>query len=140
MKSKNLGFILVIIILLGVIAYFAGKQYGWFGKNEKKTVAIYLTTGELYFGELQNARSYFKLTNAWLLNKDDTGKYSLQQFSQAAWKPTGNMNISKDKIVFWTNIESSSDVAKLISGEKKASDVQPTTSSSPTPSASSSTR
>ncbi|EKD56564.1 MAG: hypothetical protein ACD_58C00146G0001 [uncultured bacterium] len=126
MKSKNSILIAVIIVLVIVVGYFMSKQYNWFNKN--KYTAAYLQTGELYFGE-KVGMAGFNLKNAWLLNKGEDGKYSLQEFSQAAWKPVGAMHLAKDKVVFWTNIDENSDIAKLIKGEKKSSDVQPSTTS-----------
>lgn len=128
MKSKSSIFIVIIIVLLVVIGYLMAKQYNWF--NKSKYVATYLQTGELYFGE-KTGWTGFNLKNAWLLNKDTEGKYSLQEFSQAAWKPVGTMHLCQDKVVFWTNIDESSDIAKLIKGEKKSSDVQSTSTAAP---------
>lgn len=112
------------LVLIAIIGYLLINQYSL--KNSK--VAVYLTTGELYFGQ-KTARWGFKLKNVWLMNKSEDGKYSLQEFSQAVWKPVGLMNISKDKVVFWTNLDENSEVSKLIKGEKKAADIPAATSS-----------
>jgi len=57
-------------------------------------------------------------------------------FKKVRWKSfhARNMKI-KDKVVFWTNIDENSDIAQLIKGEKKSSEVQsatPTVNSAPT--------
>ena len=128
MKLKNLVLVIIIVVLLLTIGFLLNKQYNWVGEN--KNVAVYLSTGELYFGQ-KTGLTGFKLKNAWLLNKGEDGKYSLQEFSQAAWKPVGTLHIVKDKIVFWTNVDEDSDITKLINGEKKSSDVQSTTTTTP---------
>jgi hypothetical protein len=130
MKSRNLFWITIILILATVIVVLLGKQYNWFNKTEY--AAVYLSTGELYFGQKSGLFS-IKLDNSWLLNKDDKGQYKLQEFKAAVWKPVGPMNISKDKIIFWTAIDESSDIAKLVKGEKKASDIPQATSSQISP-------
>lgn len=117
--------VVIVLVLVIVIVFLLGKQYNWFNKN--KYTAAYLQTGELYFGE-KVGMTGFNLKNAWLLNKGEDGKYSLQEFSQAAWKPVGTMHLAKDKVVFWTNIAEDSDIAKLVKGEKKSADVQSSTS------------
>lgn len=128
MKNRNWLWFIIVLILVIVIVFLLDKQYNWSNKN--KYVATYLTTGELYFGQ-KSGWTGFNLKNAWLLNKDADNKYNLQEFSQAAWKPVGVMHLAKDKIVFWTNIDESSDIAKLIKGEKKASDIQQTQATTP---------
>lgn len=119
MKTFKSPFFWLSIIFLVIIGYLLYTQN--YSKNNN--VAVYLSTGELYFGKKVSLLG-FKLQSAWLLNKDQEGKYSLQEFSQAAWKPIGLLNISRDKVVFWTEINSTSDISKLISGEKKSSDIQ----------------
>jgi len=89
-EKKYIFWLLTVLILLGVIAFLLGKQYNWFNKN--KYVAVYLQTGELYFGEKAGIIG-FNIKNSFLLNKGEDGKYSLQKFFKAAWKPIGTMHL-----------------------------------------------
>lgn len=134
MKLFRMPLFWLCLVLFGIISYLLINQYSLKNNN----VAVYLTTGELYFGQKTGLWG-FKLKNAWLMNKGEDAKYSLQEFSQAVWKPAGLMNISKDKVVFWTNLDENSDVGKLIKGEKKAADIPPA-SSLPTVDSSDSTK
>lgn len=120
MKFFKNPLFLICVVLLIIIAYLIF----WQNAAKNKNIAVYLSTGELYFGKLEDKLISYDLSNAWLLNKDDKGEYKLQEFQAAVWKPVGNLHISKDKIVFWTQIDSQSQVSQLIDGKIKSSDLK----------------
>jgi hypothetical protein len=130
MKITKTPLFWICIILLIVIGYLVYSQ----SNVKNKNIAVYLSTGELYFGQ-KSGLFGFNLKNAYLLNKGEDGKYSLQEFSKAAWKPTGTVHLSSDKVVFWSTIDDSSDVSKLVSGETKSTDVAPAQTTTTPPSA-----
>jgi hypothetical protein len=117
--SKRLAIILVVLvlvlILLGVwVGSFlsGGKQAGASGYT-----AVFLVTGDVYFGKL----SWFpspKLSKAWFLQRsvgqDNQPQLGLAPFSSVFWGPAGDMYLNPKQILFWAPIKADSQVAKAI--------------------------
>ena len=126
-------FIAIIILLLALLAgllFFifsgsggsssGGKSDSDVNSNPSKYSAVYLKTGDVYFGKL----SWFprlKLENPWFLQKiaDAKGQpqISVAPLADAFWKPINEIYLNKDEIVFWTRLRIDSQVIPLLSGE-----------------------
>ncbi len=113
LNKEQITFILVAI-LLGLSAAFFGmklaEKYG-----QKKYVAVYLQTGEIYFGKMR----WFPIpamTNAVLIQRSQDGQLSIDYFKRAVWEPAEPIYFMKDKIVFWTYIEPTSPIVAFIEG------------------------
>lgn len=77
--------------------------------------AVYLTTGDIYYGKL----SWFpspRLTNVWLLQRgidqNNQAQLSVTQFTKAFWGPVDEINLNSRTIVFWTKLRSDSQLVK----------------------------
>ena len=117
MSNKNLFpvFIIIILVLVGV-GVWLGVSFGRSaGGGASPYSAVYLTTGDIYFGKL----SWFpnpRLTNVWLpqrnvdsLNQPQLG---LTPLTSAFWGPVDEIYLSPKQIVFWTRLSKASAVAK----------------------------
>jgi ABC-type antimicrobial peptide transport system permease subunit len=128
------GFIFIIIlILLGVgIGVFISSKIS--GALPKKYVAVYLVTGDIYFGKIKWF-PYPQLSDVVLLQRTQDQGLTVDRFSNAVWKPQEPMRLSKDKIVFWTYLSSESPIVAFIEN-KLATQQQPqasTPNSNPVP-------
>ncbi|PIU99249.1 hypothetical protein COS59_00720 [Candidatus Wolfebacteria bacterium CG03_land_8_20_14_0_80_36_15] len=108
-KILFVGLIAVIIILVGILAWQKIKI-------SRPYYAVYLTTGDLYFGELSRF-PFLTLSNAWLIQRDpssQTGELKLTEFKNAFWSPAGTMRLSKYNIVWIAKLSKDSPVVKYI--------------------------
>lgn len=137
MNTKNL-LILIIIILLGAVAYFTvlDKDNKIFKSNEQKSgeqskdkyQAVFLANGQVYFGKLEDkGGDYVKLTDIYYLqaqdqvqpkenteeNKNDSN-LTLIKLGKELHAPADEMNINREQVLFWENIEKDGKVMKAI--------------------------
>ncbi|MDD5547744.1 MAG: hypothetical protein PHN74_02530 [Candidatus Pacebacteria bacterium] len=113
----------VIIIAAVIIAIIINKA-GMFG-GEKKYAAVYLSTGEIYFGEFSNFMRP-KLSNIFLIQQTQDG-LAVQKFTNSVWKPKEPMYLNDEQIVFWSRIESDSPIVQAIEGKIQPSAAAPET-------------
>jgi hypothetical protein len=101
--------------------------------NRPKYVAVYLQTGELYFGSMR----WFptpQLSHVMLLQRTQDQGLTLDRFTNAVWRPKEPMQIRPDKIVFWTYLEPESPIVQALEGRIVPSGGAPSPSPMPSPS------
>ena len=99
------------IIIFAVAAVALGIFWYWQKNISGQYYAVYLETGDLYFGKLSTFPG-MTLSNVWYLQRDGQGNNSLAEFIKAPWGPEGSIKINKDKIVWTAKL---SNVSQLIS-------------------------
>jgi hypothetical protein len=131
--STYVLFAAAIIILIGLIAVIA------FGGNDNeskyvdsgKLQAVFLETGQVYFGNIQNLNSnYFRLTNIYYLQTSSSSttttsaaantSVSLVKLGCELHEPYDQMIINRTQITFWENLQSDGQVAKAVASFEKA--------------------
>jgi len=130
-KNKPL---LINIILIAIIALLAVYVFV-FNKNinfelKRSYYAVYLRTGDLYFGHLCKFFSKYTLTNIYFLQRDEKGELSLQKFEQSAYQPEDKMILNKENIVWFSKIKDESPLIPVLEGKQA---LIPTTVPSETP-------
>ena len=130
-KNKPL---LINIILIAIIALLAVYVFA-FNKNinfelKRSYYAVYLRTGDLYFGHLCKFFSKYTLTNIYFLQRDEKGELSLQKFEQSAYQPEDKMILNKENIVWFSKIKDESPLIPVLEGKQA---LIPTTVPSETP-------
>jgi hypothetical protein len=118
-KNKSL---LINIILLAIIALLAVYVFV-FNKNinfetKKPYYAVYLQTGDLYFGHLCKFFSKYTLTNVYLLQIDQKGGSNLQKFEQSAFQPEDKITLNKENIVWVSKIKNESPLIPILEGKQ----------------------
>jgi len=100
--------IVLVFILVGVLIYKRPAPY----------YAVYLQTGELYFGKLSYF-PYLNLSSVYLLQRtnNSSSPFSLTKFENSFWQPQGKMKLNSSKIVWMAKLKKDSQVVKLIKGE-----------------------
>lgn len=123
MSKLNKIFLVIIVILLIVLGAILFWQKGSF---DKAYYAVYLNTGDLYFGELHSF-PHLSFSNVWMLQEnsnDITNPYNLIKFKDVFWGPEDNLRFSKENIVWITKLSKDSQVVQYIEGTLIASTTQ----------------
>lgn len=113
-KENKVNKILVgIVIILGAV--FVGLVSYQTLFAETSYSAVYLRTGELYFGKITRF-PYFGLKNVYMLQQtqDPSNPLRIQKFSQVFWGPEDYLRINREEIVWHTHIRSNSQLAELL--------------------------
>jgi hypothetical protein len=123
MRNINKILLAVVIVLLVALAAVLAWQF-WF--KTPTYYAVYLKTGDLYFGELTTF-PYFGLTHVYMIQvnaQDKTNPVSVQKFTNIFWGPTDSLRINRDEVVWYTPLSSQSQLTQLIA---KNPDLVPST-------------
>ena len=118
LNKKFFSIIITILIVLIITAVWVTTNFNK-AKIESKYSAVYLVTGEIYFGELHRFPQTY-LSDAWLLQRNtptaDNIGISILPFNQAFWGPTDKIYLNPDQIVFTAKLRNDSQVKELITG------------------------
>jgi len=101
----------VIVLLLVLIGLVIRQQF-----SEPTYSAVYLRTGDLYFGELTHF-PYFGLKRVYTLQVNPQGSatpFSIQKFSNVVWGPEDFLKINREQVVWTTRLRSDSELVKII--------------------------
>ena len=108
-KKLGVAIVLVVVVVVGVVLWkvaFRSSEYH----------AIFLQTGDLYFGKLTRFPN-FGLKNVYLLqvNPENTGApLSVQRFQNIFWGPQDYIKINREQVVWSTELSSTSQLAELL--------------------------
>lgn len=108
----------IIVVLAAIIGLLAWLQFG----NKNNYYAVYLTSGDLYFGRLETFPT-FSMDNAYLLQvdpKNTQNPYSLSSFSNAFWKPEGSIEFNRSNVLWMAKISAASPLSSLIANPSSA--------------------
>jgi len=109
--------IILVLVALAAVAVLMWQR----GNFSRSYYAVYLDTGDLYFGELSRF-PYFSLSNVWYLQRDSQGQgNTLSEFAKAAWGPEDKIKINRDRVVWTAKISNASELIPYInksSGQK----------------------
>lgn len=126
------AFAAVVILLVAIIALAATGGV----KSEDKYVktnklqAVFLNTGQVYFGNIKSANSkYFVLSNIYYLQtansngsaaaSNTNSNVSLVKLGCELHEPFDQMVINRDQVTFWENLQDDGQVAKAVTTFKQ---------------------
>lgn len=133
-KTNKILLLLVIVLIVVIIAIFIGKEF--FG--EPQFYAVYLRTGDLYFGRLTTFPK-FGLKQVYLIqvNRDNAqSPLSIQKFSNVFWGPSDYLKINRNEVVWMTKLNPDGQLAQLIKTNPNLIPPPQTPGSAPPPPAS----
>ncbi len=110
MNKALLGIVIVLAVVL--IALVVWQSFF----TSSLMYAVYLKTGDLYFGKLVNFPS-FGLSDVYTIsvNQQDTkNPISVQKFSNVFWGPGDFLKINKDEVVWTTELSPESQLLQLV--------------------------
>jgi len=111
-KVNRILLILVIVLALILIGLFIWQRISF----QPTYYAVFLETGELYFGKLTRFPS-FGLKNVYLFQanpQNTTTPVSIQKFSNIFWGPADFLKINRSKVVWMTKLNPNGQLAQLI--------------------------
>jgi hypothetical protein len=122
---KSLAIILIIVIVAFFIGVgiLVGKHLDNNSMVENSASlspysAVYLSTGDVYFGILDWSPSPH-IENPWFLQRSTNAQgqatIGVYPFSQVAWGPSDSIYFNSQGIVFWTRLASTSSVVQAMS-------------------------
>ena len=132
-KDSKLGKILTIavaVVVAALIIFAIATLTGAGGNSEKKLVnksklqAVFLNTGQVYFGNITQLNNKFLvLTNIYYLQSgNNTGgnnnaqpNLTLIKLGCELHEPYDQMTINRDQVTFWENLQDNGQVAKAVS-------------------------
>ncbi|HMB17419.1 MAG TPA: hypothetical protein VKO61_00705 [Candidatus Paceibacterota bacterium] len=122
MKKTNLILLIVVIILAVLIVggivwkLVAGPQYS----------AVYLTSGDIYFGELTHFPNY-GLENVYTIQvtQNEENPLSVQKFENVFWGPKDFMNLNKENVIWTVGLDSQGQMAQLFENNPNLQPQQP---------------
>ena len=116
-RNKNNLILLLAIVILAIAIYisFGGKNISF----QRPYYAVYLRTGDMYFGHLCRFPR-LTLTNVYFLqqtqNKGKVG-LSLQKFENSVFSPEDKIELNKYNVVWVTKLQPDSKVVQFIEGK-----------------------
>ncbi len=120
--QKNIVIALVVVgavILIGV-GVWAGMRVSDRGAQASALSpysAVYLSTGDIYFGTLDWYPTPH-MEDAWFLQRSTDAKgnaaVGVYPFNSVAWGPSGEVYFNPQQIIFWTRLNATSSIAQLI--------------------------
>ena len=115
-----LGLVIALIVALGGVLYW---QKGGF---EEKYTAVYLNTGDIYFGKLSRFPR-MTLSDVWFLQKgrNEQQGFALSKFEKAFWGPEDKMVINDETVIWTTELKGDSEIIKAIKNPQIAEQGQP---------------
>jgi len=107
-------------VLIGLVALLLVIMAGTFAVKavvgDSTWYAVYLRTGELYFGHLTRL-PYFGLRNVYMLqaNPQNTqSPLSIQKFSKVFWGPEDEIRLNRSEVVWMTELDRDGQLAQIL--------------------------
>jgi hypothetical protein len=131
MRKLSRRQLIIVLVATVILASLIAGLY-WYKHRNDQTVmgdryqVVYLLTGQIYFGKLQNTSGeYLTLKNVYTLeakaadaeNADNTS--NILQVSKQVYGPEDSMAIRADQVQFWQNLRGDSKVAQAIESVSK---------------------
>ena len=120
--------LLMIISALVVFYFFLGGKQLLSPQNENTYQAVFLTSGQVYFGKFSARGRWFVLRDVYYLQAQDSlqsegdtasplsrpQKIEMVKLGAELHGPEAEMFIERDKVLFWENMKSDSKVLEAI--------------------------
>lgn len=121
----------VVLVVAALVAFvFGGAKPEANYVDSKKLQAVFLNTGQVYFGDIKSLNSkYLVLDNIYYLQTSNSGtsttataantNVSLVKLGCELHSPYDRMVINRDQVTFWENLQDSGQVAKAVATFKQ---------------------
>lgn len=118
----------LVVALIVFVALGGGKKEAGY-VDDKKLQAVFLQTGQVYFGDIKALNNNFiELENIYYLQTSSTdstattntnANVSLVKLGCELHAPFDRMVINRDQVTFWENLQDNGQVAKAVATFKK---------------------
>ena len=101
------------LVLIGGKMLFANNESGGYS-------AVYMTSGDIYFGQLERYPKLL-LADAYTLqrNQDAQTPFTLVKFKDAFWGPAGDISLNEENILWIAELDESSPIWKNIQQQEQ---------------------
>lgn len=125
---------LIVVVIVGVATVWGLNHLG----GQTQTIAkdryqvVFMQSGQVFFGKLQNTTgdyltltsAYYTQTQAQATSAEDAkaaanGQTQIVPVNKEIYSPDSSIALRADQVLFWQNLQSDSQVAKLIDGQSK---------------------
>lgn len=116
-----LGLVIILVIVVGAIIYW--QKFGF----EEPYYAVYLDTGDMYFGKLSHFPR-LSLSDVWYIQRnpqDSQEPLSISKFERVFWGPEDKLYLNEKNIVWKTKLKSDSPVLNFIKNPQTLTQPQP---------------
>ena len=124
--------VLLVLVILVLVGLGTGLGLLISGRSSSaglsKYSAVYMTSGDVYFGEL----SWFPkphINNTYILQRgvdqNNAPQVAVAPFKSVVWGPGSIIYLNSKESVFWTRLRQDSSVARLIDNPSSAQQVVP---------------
>jgi len=113
--------VIILVVALGAIIYW--QKFGF----EKPYWAVYLDTGDMYFGKL-NYFPQLSFSDVWYIQRnpqDSQNPLSISKFERVFWGPEDKLYLNEKNIVWKTKLKSDSPVLNFIKNPQLLTQPQP---------------
>ena len=119
-RKKKIVIITIVIVVLAVAGVWFGIRLGKpLDASLSKYSAVYLSSGDIYFGELSRF-PYLRLRNVWFLQRGQDGQsqpqFAVAPLKRAFWGPADEISLNSRQVLFSTRLRADSPVVKAIDG------------------------
>lgn len=111
-KTNKILLVVVIVLVLALIGVVLWQTV-W---KSQSYYAVFLRTGDLYFGQLKWFPS-FGLKQVYTIQvnaQNQENPISIQRFKNVFWGPEDWLKINRDEVVWMTKLDSAGQLAQLI--------------------------
>lgn len=121
--SKKISWLSIVLVIVVVLlgAWVGALMLGFVpsggATGASPYAAVYLSTGDIYYGKL----SWFPsphLTDVWYLQKGtgaNGAQFGITPFTSAFWGPINEVYLNPNQIIFWTYLRNNSEIAQALS-------------------------
>ena len=117
-KKFIIAIVLVVVLVLAVGVWLGSRLLtAQNPEGESDYSAVYLTTGDIYFGKLD----WFPLPhlkNVWFLQRSvdqqNQTQLGVSPLNSAFWGPVDEVYLNPKEIVFWTHLRNNSQLAQAL--------------------------
>lgn len=106
---------IILIIVLVFVVLVAGAGVWFYASKNSGYSAVYLETGDVYFGKIVNFPR-FGLKNVYLIQTNPQNQetpFSVQKFSKVFWGPEDYININRNEVVWTARLQKESQLLKI---------------------------
>jgi hypothetical protein len=132
---RSILLVILVLLLFCIAGYVLTRKYGDVNNNDR--YAVFLTNGQIYFGNLTDRGDFLTLENAFypqsndFLRSDTTKKkITLQRVGTEVHGPNTSLYINRDQVMYYEKLREDSKVNEAI---KKYIDERNSGSPTPTP-------
>jgi hypothetical protein len=119
--NKKIGLVLAGLLVVAGVVVFRQSNGGLSGSKDSDYVAVYMNSGDVYFGQLARFPK-LTLANAYTLQRtdDQNTPFTLVKFKEAFWGPQGDIELSEDNVLWIAELGEDSQVLKSIREQEAA--------------------